>query len=184
VAANGTVLTVSRLTRRPWRATSRDLAPVIAGLAILVVWEVGVRAKLPYFVPRPSGIIAALPSVVSKESFWLDALSSCGAIVAGTLIGSVLGAVLGLIMGRVREVGWLFAPLIRTLYSMPLIALVPIMVLWLGYTEKARLVIIVIAVFTAAAACLIIAIAAAGAVFRAVRPDPLPVSPDGSEQPL
>jgi len=44
--------------------------------------------------------------------------------------------------------------------------------------------IIVIAVFTAAAACLIIAIAAAGAVSRGVRPDPLPVAAEGSEQPL
>jgi peptidoglycan/LPS O-acetylase OafA/YrhL len=44
--------------------------------------------------------------------------------------------------------------------------------------------VIVIALFTAAAACLIIAIAAAGAVFRAVLPDPLPVSLEGSEQPL
>jgi hypothetical protein len=41
---------------------------------------------------------------------------------------------------------------------------------------------VVIALFTAAAACLIIAIAAAGAVFRAVQPDPLPVSPEGSQQ--
>ena len=41
---------------------------------------------------------------------------------------------------------------------------------------------IVIALFTAAGACLIIAIAAAGAVFRAVQPDPLPVSPEGSQQ--
>ena len=43
---------------------------------------------------------------------------------------------------------------------------------------------IVIPLFTAAAACLIIAIFAAGAVFSAVRPDPLPVSLESSEQPL
>ena len=41
---------------------------------------------------------------------------------------------------------------------------------------------IVIALFTAAAAFLILAIAAAGAVFRAVQPDPLPLSPEGSQQ--
>ncbi len=41
---------------------------------------------------------------------------------------------------------------------------------------------IVIPLFTAAAACLIIAIAAASAVFRAVQPDPLPVPPEGSQQ--
>jgi hypothetical protein len=44
--------------------------------------------------------------------------------------------------------------------------------------------VIVISLFTAAAACLIVAIAAAGAVFRAVQPDPLPVALEGSQQPL
>lgn len=39
---------------------------------------------------------------------------------------------------------------------------------------------IVIPLFTAAAACLIVAIFAAGAVFSAVRPDPLPISLEGS----
>jgi hypothetical protein len=44
--------------------------------------------------------------------------------------------------------------------------------------------VIVIGLFTAAAACLIIAIVAAGAVFSAVRPDPLPVALEGREQAL
>ncbi|TMG16431.1 MAG: hypothetical protein E6H90_02430 [Chloroflexi bacterium] len=43
---------------------------------------------------------------------------------------------------------------------------------------------IVIALFTTAAAFLIIAIAAATAVFRALQPDPLPVAPEGGQQPL
>ena len=43
---------------------------------------------------------------------------------------------------------------------------------------------IVIPLFTAAAACLIIAIVAAGAVFSFVRPDPLPTSLEGGQQPL
>ncbi|HEV2012699.1 MAG TPA: hypothetical protein VGR77_02250 [Candidatus Dormibacteraeota bacterium] len=43
---------------------------------------------------------------------------------------------------------------------------------------------IVILLFTAAAACLIAAIAASGAVFRALKPDPLPVALEGGQQPL
>ncbi len=43
---------------------------------------------------------------------------------------------------------------------------------------------IVIGLFTAAAACLIIAIAAAGGVFSTVRPDPLPVALEGGEKSL
>jgi hypothetical protein len=43
---------------------------------------------------------------------------------------------------------------------------------------------IIIALFTAAAACLIVAIGAATAVFRALQPDPLPVTPEAGQQAL
>jgi hypothetical protein len=43
---------------------------------------------------------------------------------------------------------------------------------------------IVIGLFTAAAACLIAAVVAAGAVFRALQPDPLPVTPETGQQAL
>jgi hypothetical protein len=43
---------------------------------------------------------------------------------------------------------------------------------------------VIIALFTAAAACLIVAIGAATAVFRALQPDPLPLAPEGGQQPL
>jgi hypothetical protein len=43
---------------------------------------------------------------------------------------------------------------------------------------------VIIALFTAAAACLIVAIGAATAVFRALQPDPLPLAPEGGQQAL
>lgn len=43
---------------------------------------------------------------------------------------------------------------------------------------------VVIALFTAAAACLIVAIGAAAAVYRALQPDPLPVAPETGQQAL
>ena len=43
---------------------------------------------------------------------------------------------------------------------------------------------VIIALFTAAAACLIVAIGAATAVFRALQPEPLPLAPEGGQQPL
>jgi hypothetical protein len=43
---------------------------------------------------------------------------------------------------------------------------------------------VVIALFTAAAASLIVAIGAAAAVYRALQPDPLPVLPEGGQQAL
>ena len=43
---------------------------------------------------------------------------------------------------------------------------------------------VVIALFTAAAACLIVAIGAAAAVYRALQPEPLPAAPEGGQQAL
>jgi len=43
---------------------------------------------------------------------------------------------------------------------------------------------VVIALFTAAAACLIVAIGAATAVYRALKPEPLPITLEGGQQPL
>jgi len=42
----------------------------------------------------------------------------------------------------------------------------------------------VIALFTAAAACLIVAIGAAAAVYRALKPEPLPITLEGGQQAL
>ncbi|MGH7860988.1 MAG: ABC transporter permease [Candidatus Dormibacteraceae bacterium] len=121
--------------------------PVFTGIILLLLWEVGVRSKLPAYVARPSTIAAAIPSVVVTGSFWSDMLSTCGAIVEGVAIGSVAGAVLGLLMGRVREVGWFFTPYIRGLYSLPLIALIPVLVLVVGYNDKTRMVVIILSAF-------------------------------------
>ena len=43
---------------------------------------------------------------------------------------------------------------------------------------------VIIGLFTPAAACLIVAIGAATAVFRVLQPEPLPVTPEGGQQPL
>ncbi len=43
---------------------------------------------------------------------------------------------------------------------------------------------VVIPLFTAAAACLIVAIGASAAVYRALKPEPLPITLEGGQQPL
>jgi hypothetical protein len=43
---------------------------------------------------------------------------------------------------------------------------------------------VVIPLFTAAAACLIVAIGAAAVVYRALKPEPLPITLEGGQQPL
>ncbi len=123
------------------------MAPIVAGAFLLGIWELYVRTRLPDFVATPSGIIMAIPSTVTSASFWSDALASLGSIVEGVAFGTVAGILIGVAMGRVREVNWFLSTYIRALYALPLIALVPIVILWVGYQPAARLTIVVISAF-------------------------------------
>jgi ABC-type nitrate/sulfonate/bicarbonate transport system permease component len=129
------------------RLTRERIAPVIAGAVILALWEFYVRSYLPDFVARPSGIFMAIPSTIASASFWSAALASFGSIAEGVAIGSVAGIFIGVAMGRVREVNWFLSTYIRALYALPLIALVPIVILWVGYQPEARLTIVAISAF-------------------------------------
>ena len=112
-----------------------------------MVWQVGVSTQLPDFVARPTGIIMAFPETVASQEFWLDVVVSLGAILEGVFIGSVAGILVGVAMGRVREINWFLATYIRALYALPLIALVPLVIIWVGYSPASRLVIVIISVF-------------------------------------
>lgn len=127
--------------------TRERLAPIITGVVILAIWQIGVSVALPDFVARPSGILLAIPSTIASEEFWLDVVRTLGSILEGVIIGSAAGVVVGVAMGRVREINWFLTPYIRALYALPLIALVPIVILWVGYQPAARLVIVIISVF-------------------------------------
>jgi ABC-type nitrate/sulfonate/bicarbonate transport system permease component len=127
--------------------TRERMAPVIAGTVILAIWEICVRATLPDFVATPIGIVLAIPSTIASVAFWTDVAVTLSSIVEGVAIGSAAGILVGVAMGRVREVNWFLASYIRALYALPLIALVPIVILWVGYQPAARLIIVIISAF-------------------------------------
>lgn len=127
--------------------THERVAPLVAGAVILAIWEFSVRANLPDFVATPTGVIRAIPSTMSTAAFWLDVAQTLGSIIEGVAIGSIAGILIGVAMGRVRELNWFLSVYIRALYALPLIALVPLVIIWVGYQPAARLAIVIISTF-------------------------------------
>jgi len=150
MAADGSRIGPSATRQAGWwkrRLTPERIAPVVAGVILMAFWEVYVRTQLPDFVATPIGIVMAIPSTLAAPSFWSDTLVSLGSIVEGVAIGTVAGILVGVAMGRVRELDWFLSTYIRALYALPLIALVPIVIIWVGYQPEARLTIVVISAF-------------------------------------
>jgi len=150
MAAHGGRIASAEVRRAGWwkrGITPERIAPVVAGAILLAIWELYVRSQLPAFVATPIGIVMAIPATVASPMFWSDAAVSLGSIVQGVAVGTVAGILVGVAMGRVREVDWFLSTYIRALYALPLIALVPIVILWVGYQPAARLIIVAISAF-------------------------------------
>jgi NitT/TauT family transport system permease protein len=120
------------------------LARAAAGLGILVLWQVCATALAPGYIARPLGILGQVPAVFGDQSFWSAAGSTLLAVVEGLIIAVVIGTVIGLVMGRLRDVDRALRLYVDSFYAMPLVALVPLLTVWFGYTPLTRLVVVVI----------------------------------------
>jgi NitT/TauT family transport system permease protein len=119
------------------------LARAAAGLGILVLWQVCVMTLAPAYIARPTGIIARLPAVLGSQPFWSAAGSTLLAVIEGLIIAIVLGTVIGLVMGRLRDIDRALRLYVDSFYAMPIVALVPLLTVWFGYTPTTRLAVIV-----------------------------------------
>jgi ABC-type nitrate/sulfonate/bicarbonate transport system permease component len=120
---------------------------VLAGLAILLVWEVVVRLWAPAYVAKPTGIVLAIPKIVSNPAFWSAAGTTVGAVVQGLVIAFLAGTAIGAAMGRSRVVESLLRLYVDSFFAMPMIAILPLVTIWFGYSGDARLATVVFAAF-------------------------------------
>ena len=113
-------------------------------MVILAVWQFRAMAFAPAYIPRPSRTITQIPAVLSDQQFLSGTGSTLLAVIEGLLIAAVIGTATGLVMGRLRDVDRVLRLYVNSFYAMPIVALVPLLTVWFGYTPKARLAIIVI----------------------------------------
>lgn len=116
----------------------------LAGLGILLLWQLFVSAFEPRYIARPTGIIQHLPSVLRDTMFLGDVRTTLAAVIEGLVIAVVFGTFIGLVMGRLSDVHRALGMYVNGFYAMPIIALVPLLTVWFGYTPKARLAVVVL----------------------------------------
>ena len=125
-------------TRRP------IVLRVAAGLGILVVWQVVVGLWAAHYVARPIGVIERFPRVLGDSLFLTDVRTTLLAVLEGLAIAIVIGVLAGLVIGRLPDVQRVVGMYVNGIYAMPIVALVPLITVWFGYTSLTRLVVIVL----------------------------------------
>jgi NitT/TauT family transport system permease protein len=108
------------------------LAPLLALLAILAVWESLTRAlQVPaYLLPPPSAVLAA--AAHDARALASGALMTGRAALIGFLMSAVLGALAAIALASSRLLEKAFYPYTIFLQTVPIVAIAPLLVLWFG----------------------------------------------------
>jgi NitT/TauT family transport system permease protein len=125
------------------RRTVPSWVITVASLVIvLAVWEFFGRDINPVFGSYPSAIAQAAVDLARGGKLWSALLDSLRPFVAGYGLAILVGVPLGLVIGRFRTMEAALGIYITAGYAMPLVALVPLLVLWLGlgFAVKAAVV--------------------------------------------
>ena len=109
---------------------------------VILAWEVFGRDINPVFGSYPSAIAVAFWELVRSGQLLSALAQSMQAFVVGYGLAVIVGVPLGLLIGRSRILEAAIGVFITGAYAMPLVALVPLLVLWmgLGFTVKACVV--------------------------------------------
>jgi ABC-type nitrate/sulfonate/bicarbonate transport system permease component len=121
----------------------------IAFAGILAVWQAAISLGWidPVFLPSPVAITDALWQLTVSGDLWRHLSISLVRIGSGWVIGSGLGVILGLVMGLTSVGRAIGMPLVSAIYPIPKIALLPLLILWLGIGEAPKVVTIASGVF-------------------------------------
>lgn len=122
----------------------RDL--LLAALGLAVVWEIAALLLRRPILPTPIAVMRVL--VAELGNGLLDhALASLWRVLAGTALSVLAAAPAGLILGQSARLDRIFSPLIYLLYPVPKVVFVPIVLLFLGIGDAAKIAIIFLILF-------------------------------------
>ena len=113
-------------------------------LITLALWEWYGRSTNPILFTYPTAIAYAAMDMLADGTLLSALGQSLCVLSAGFALGTLVGIGLGLLSGRSQVVGCLLDIPITALYATPMVALVPILVLWFGFGTSAKIVVVLL----------------------------------------
>ena len=124
-------------------ALSRRMLGLMAVLTVLALWT-GLSMSgliVSNKLPSPGKVLAALNYLAwydGKSMLWPAIVSSVGRVAAAAALVVAIGIPLGVLMGSAPRLNALFSPMIDPFRSAPVVAFLPIFVMWMGIGETMK----------------------------------------------
>jgi sulfonate transport system permease protein len=131
------------------RFIGKRLLPWVLPLCLLLVWQLASSNGWlsTRILPAPLAVLGAAWNLTVTGELWDHVSISAGRALLGLLIGGGLGLLLGLLTGSVRWLETMLDSTIQMVRNIPALALIPLVILWFGIEESAKLFLIAVAVF-------------------------------------
>ncbi|TMC59281.1 MAG: ABC transporter permease [Chloroflexi bacterium] len=152
-----------QVARRRRSALSNDLRPhepiprshyaAVVATALLVLfgaWGVlsyGGVVQPTYFLPTPTQVIATALRMLQDGSLLDNAWASVSVIVTGWAVASLLAVPLGILMGSFKFFEALFEPVVDFIRYLPVSAMIPLLILYIGLGVEEKIAVIFIGTF-------------------------------------
>src|SRR5712692_6913853 len=113
-------------------------------LILALAWEAASRLHLVSSLALPplTDVVEAWVELVQSGELVTNGLSSLYRAGAGLALAIIVGGALGIFMAGSRAVNAMLGPLVELFYPMPKSALIPVTVLWLGFGDGSKILLI------------------------------------------
>lgn len=136
----------ARAVQRRWTATNAAIR-VISLVLVLTAWELIGRQINPVLFTYPTAVANAAGAMISNGELWRYLSQSLIVLFAGLGLAAIFGIALGLVMARFWVIDIALDTYITALYSIPSVALVPVLVLWFGFEITAKIAVVFLFTF-------------------------------------
>ena len=124
------------------------LEPWVIPVMILIVWEIIARIELvnPSLFPAPLTVLISGWELLVSGELITHIVASLGRAIVGMIIGGLIGFALGIFNGLSDRSYRLTDTSIQMIRNIPHLALLPLVIVWLGIDEGAKIFLVVLGV--------------------------------------
>ena len=135
-----------RRTRRIYTRRQRWIIGVVNLATFFLLWQViATTSDIPQlFLPAVSDVFRELGEMSAEGILWGNLWISTWIYIVGMIISLAIAIPAGLAIGGVKILDKILTPYVWAVYTTPRLILMPLILLWVGINDTARIVIIVL----------------------------------------
>lgn len=133
---------LDRIAVGPFRVSRENAIRIATFLGVIILWELVSGSMNRVIMSSPGRTIDALVEMSTDGTLadaWAESLLI---LVVGLALSSTSGVALGILFGRFRLLDRFLEPILLALFMTPKVALLPLIALWLGYQDPAKILLV------------------------------------------